>query len=266
MSQQPVGVFDSGVGGLSITTRLHQCLPRESLLYVADNAHAPYGEKTPQAILQRCQRVIDHLLAAGAKAVVVACNTATVSCIAQLREQYSIPIIGVEPGIKPALTASRSGKVGVLVTQRTSESERFLRLVNALAGDRSVWIQPCPGLVEHIEALNLGGSAVRECLSAWLTPMLAEGIDQLVLGCTHYALVTDVIRELTGPSVSIVDTGAAVARQTARRLKDAGLLNTTPRATTLTAYTSGDNGTLQTLVQQLGTFDDMTVCYQPLPD
>jgi glutamate racemase len=219
-SEAPVGIFDSGVGGLSVLREIRQLLPHESLLYVADSGHVPYGEKSPEYIRERCVLITEHLLAQGAKALVLACNTATAAAAAELRERYpDLPIVGMEPAVKPAAAATRSGVVGVLATTGTLKSARFAALLDRFANDVRVVTQPCPGLVECIEAGELQAPATRELLQGYVAPLLAEGCDTLILGCTHYPFLRPLLHSLVPESVSLVDTGAAVARQLQRLLE-----------------------------------------------
>ena len=220
----PVGVFDSGVGGLSVLREIRALLPAESLLYVADSGHVPYGEKSQEFIRQRCRAITEFLLGQGAKALVLACNTATAAGVAELRELHpQLPIVGMEPAVKPAATATRSGVVGVLATTGTLKSARFAALLDRFASDVRVITQPCPGLVERIEAGELDGAQTRALLRGWVEPLLAEGCDTLILGCTHYPFIRPLLAELVPASVSLVDTGAAVARQLQRLLGERGL-------------------------------------------
>ena len=224
-SNAPVGVFDSGVGGLSVLREIRQLLPNESLLYVADSGHVPYGEKSADAIRERSRAIAEFLLAQGAKALVLACNTATAAAGAELRERYpELPIVGMEPAVKPAAAATRSGQVGVLATTGTLKSAKFAALLDRFAGDVRVITQPCPGLVECVEAGELHSAATRELLRGYVEPLLAEGCDTLILGCTHYPFLKPLLRELVPASVSLIDTGAAVARQLQRLLERNRLL------------------------------------------
>lgn len=212
--QAPIGVFDSGVGGLSVLREIRLRLPRESLLFLADSGHVPYGEKTPEFIRERCRSIAAFLLEQGAKALVLACNTATAAGIAELRERYPhIPIVGMEPAVKPAARATRSGVVGVLATTGTLKSARFAALLDRFAGNVRVVTQPCPGLVECIEAGDLRAPATRALLESYVRPLLEQGCDTLILGCTHYPFIKPLLTELLPSGVTIVDTGAAVARQ-----------------------------------------------------
>jgi glutamate racemase len=230
-SNAPIGVFDSGVGGLSVLREIRALLPNESLLYVADSGHVPYGEKSPEFIRERCRVLADFLLAQGAKALVVACNTATVAGVAQLRELYpQVPVVGMEPAVKPAAAATRSGVVGVLATTGTLKSAKFAALLDRFAHDVRVITQPCPGLVECIEAGDLTSAATRELLQGFVAPLLEQGCDTLILGCTHYPFIKPLLSSLVPPSIQLIDTGAAVARQVQRLLASGDLLSSGPAA------------------------------------
>nr|WP_029404806.1 glutamate racemase [Stutzerimonas stutzeri] len=210
---RPIGVFDSGVGGLSVLREIRARLPHESLLYVADSGHVPYGEKSPEFIRERCRAIAAFLLEQGAKALVLACNTATAAGVADLREQYpQLPVVGMEPAVKPAARATRSGVVGVLATTGTLKSAKFAALLDRFAGDVRVITQPCPGLVERIEAGELATPGTRMLLESLVQPLIEQGCDTLILGCTHYPFVKPLLREILPATVALVDTGAAVAR------------------------------------------------------
>ncbi|MES2297942.1 MAG: glutamate racemase [Pseudomonadota bacterium] len=227
----PIGVFDSGVGGLSVLRHIRAQLPDEHLLYFADTGFAPYGDKPEQVVAERSLAIAQFLLARGAKALVVACNTATVAAIKLLRAHYPhLPIVGVEPGLKPAAAASRSGKVGVLATKGTLAGEKFLALRDQVSQGSAVQflLQGCTGLVEQIELGELDTPATHAMLARFITPLLAGGADTLVLGCTHYPFVAAQIEHIVSAHgahpVTLIDTGEAVARQLARLLGGAGLL------------------------------------------
>ena len=250
-SQAPIGVFDSGVGGLSVLREIRQLLPNETLLYVADSGHVPYGEKSPEYIRERCVLITEHLLAQGAKALVLACNTATAAAAAELRERYAdLPIIGMEPAVKPAAAATRSGVVGVLATTGTLKSAKFAALLDRFAADVRVITQPCPGLVEQIEAGELNSPRTRALLQGWVEPLLAEGCDTLILGCTHYPFIKPLLGELLPANVSLIDTGAAVARQLQRVLAERQLLASGP-ARPAQFYSSGNCEQLQQVLPLL---------------
>ncbi|QBF25148.1 glutamate racemase [Pseudomonas tructae] len=229
----PVGVFDSGVGGLSVLAEIQRLLPNESLLYVGDCGHIPYGEKSPEFIRQRCRVVAEFFREQGAKAMVLACNTATVAAVADLREHYrQWPLVGMEPAVKPAAAATRSGVVGVLATTGTLQSAKFAALLDRFASDVQVVTQPCPGLVECIEAGDLNSPAVRELLQGYVKPLLDAGCDTLILGCTHYPFLKPLLAQMIPASVAIIDTGAAVARQLQRLLGERQLLAAGPARAT----------------------------------
>jgi len=214
-----IGVFDSGVGGLSVLHHIRQTLPAEHLLYVADSGHVPYGDKSPAYIEQRSLTLARFLIGQGADAIVIACNTATAAAVASLRNQFSIPIIGMEPAVKPAVAATRSGVVGVLATIGTLESARFAALLERYGEEVEIVTQGCPGLVEQVEQGELGSARTRELVERYTTPLLARGADTLILGCTHYPFLAPLIREVVGNDIVLVDTGAAVARQLQRRMR-----------------------------------------------
>jgi len=247
----PIGVFDSGVGGISVLREIRRELPHEDLLYVADSRHAPYGEKPAEAIVQRAMAVTEFLVAQGAKAVVVACNTATGAAAVALRRHYRIPIVAMEPAVKPAVARTRSGVVGVLATSQTLASHNFVSLVGRFNGGAEVLVQPCPGLVERIELGDLDGAQTRALLEDYLTPLLDQGADTLVLGCTHYPHLRPLIADLAGPRVLVMDSGAAVARQVRRRLEEASLLAPEEGLGTERFWTSGQADLARALIGRL---------------
>jgi glutamate racemase len=203
-------------------------LPDEALIYVADSRYAPYGRRDDDFIIDRTLAIAEWLMSQGAKAIVVACNTATAQAIAVVRERIAIPLIGVEPGIKPAARLSKSHVAGVLATQVTLRSARFKALHERYAGDCRFLCQPGHGLADAVERCDVDSPQVRALLKSYLDPMLEAGADTLVLGCTHYPFFTDVIREIAGERLSLVDTSVAIAQQLKRVLDAAGLL--TPAA------------------------------------
>ena len=248
----PVGIFDSGVGGLSVLRHIQAQLPDEHLLYFADSGFAPCGDKPEDVVIARVLGVDAFLVGRGVKALVVACNTATVAAVRILRERYpDMPIVGVEPGLKPAAAATRKGSVGVLATDRTLAGEKFLLLRDQIveATGARFLLQPCVGLADQIEFGEPGAPALEAKLERYIAPLLAQGADTLVLGCTHYPLVQAsierVIQRHTDAEVTLIDTGDAVARQLARLLEAAGLLRTSAGgAATLTGFTSASGTAL----------------------
>lgn len=229
-AEAPIGIFDSGVGGLSVLRALRTELPRERFVYFADSGHAPYGERDGNYVVERSRQVLGRLRAAHAiKAFVVACNTATAAAIHLLRAQNpELPIVGVEPALKPALAASRTRRIGVLATRGTLTSAKYAALLATLSGEAAFVAQPCDGLATAIER---GDSAEIVALCDRYTSALGAfgtgngQIDTLVLGCTHYPFASDALRTCVGPDVALVETGAPVARQTRRLLDAGGLLN-----------------------------------------
>lgn len=240
MRNNPIGIFDSGVGGLSVSRSIREALPHEDLIYIADARYAPYGEKSQDFIAQRSATLVDYLLNKNAKAIVVACNTATVSTIHKLRAQFSIPIIGVEPGIKPAVSQSRSGIVGVLATQQTVNSESFSQLKERFSAEAQIHVQPCPGLAKQIESMALECDETRTLLTRYVDPLLKQGADTLVMGCTHYAFLTPLLETIVGPDIQIINTHTAVSRQVIRRLEKAGLCSNSSTTGTERFLTSGE--------------------------
>lgn len=227
----PVGIFDSGVGGLSVLRHVRAQLPHEHLIYVADTGFAPYGDKPEDVVAERSLAIARFLVGQGAKALVVACNTATVAAVKLLRARFpEMPIVGVEPGLKPAAAASRNGKVGVLATERTLAGDKFLQLRDQIAEATGAQflLQPCQGLADQIEFGELDSQETAAMLKRYIAPLLAQGADTLVLGCTHYPLVQASIERVIADEgfddVALVDTGEAVARQLGRLLEAGGLL------------------------------------------
>ncbi len=251
----PIGVFDSGIGGLSVLREIAALLPGRPLVYVADTAYVPYGPRTPEFIRERSAAITSFLLdRAGAGAVVVACNTATTHAVDHLRNVFGrVPIIGMEPAIKPAAAATRSGVVGVLATEATLGGQRFVSLVQRYTEGVQLLTQPCPGLVEQVEAGDLDGPRTRDLLRRFTAPMIERGADTIVLGCTHYPFLRPVLQELVGRSVTLIDTGAAVARQVQRLLPDRhGLPAGAPPPAAARFYTSGDPGLMRAALARLG--------------
>lgn len=234
-----IGVFDSGVGGLSVLRHIRQLLPHERLLYVADSAHVPYGDKSKAYIEQRSLLISRFLQQQGADAIVIACNTASAAAAASLRSQFDMPIIAMEPAVKPAVAASRNGIVGVLATAGTLASARFAALLERYAGEVEIVTQGCPGLVEQVEKGELNSAQTRAMIERYTEPLLARGADTLILGCTHYPFLVPLISEVVGSNVALVDTGAAVARHLQRRMQEELPVRETAMAAA-EFFTSGD--------------------------
>lgn len=260
----PIGVFDSGIGGLSALPALRAALPHEHLLYWADSAHAPYGEKGDDFVRLRSLSITKHLVKVhGIKALVVACNTATAATIAALRSTYpQLPIVGLEPALKPAAQLTRTGRVGVMATQGTVSSEKFQRLLSSLQGQAEFVVQPCPGLALAIESSVhpatqvQANQVVHELLQRFTQVMGRFGtqpgdIDTLVLGCTHYVFMQDALQRIVGADVRCLSTGEPVAQQTRRLLEAAGTLRTSAAGAAQTQLlTNGDLVGLQGAAQR----------------
>jgi glutamate racemase len=220
----PVGIFDSGIGGLSILQEIRKLMPNEELCYVADSAWMPYGEKPSAVVRDRSLKIARFLVEKqGCKAIVIACNTATGLAVDLLREELEVPVIAIEPAIKPAIERTKSGVIGVMATPGTLSGEKFDRLKNRFSGDKRIISLPCPGLAKEIERGKLHAIRLRKLLTRFIAPFLEEDADVIVLGCTHYPLVKPLINEIAGPAVQLVDSGEAVARQLHRKLEESGL-------------------------------------------
>jgi glutamate racemase len=223
--------MDSGVGGISVLKHIHELLPHENLIYFADSKYAPYGNKTAEVITARCFVIADFLIAKNIKALVVACNTATAAAIDVMREKYTLPIIGMEPAVKPAAEASKNGVIGVLATVGTLKSAQFAALLESYGRNVKVVTQACVGLVECIERGELDAPETKALIRQYTAPLLADGADTIVLGCTHYPFVKHVIQEIVGQDsnqkhITLIDTGAAVAKQLKRQLEEKDILST----------------------------------------
>ena len=229
MSGAPIGLFDSGVGGLSIWRQVVHALPSESLLYVADQANVPYGHRSADEIQANSLGIADYLVAQGCKAIVVACNTASAVALEPLRQRFpQLPILGLEPAVKPAVQLTRSGVVGVMATPATFQGQLYRATVGRYATAVQVVEQVCVGLAELVEQGDLEGPDCDARLMGYLQPMLDAGADTIVMGCTHYPFVIESIRRLVGPAMAVLDPAPAVARHLADVLGHAGLLATDP--------------------------------------
>ena len=223
-----IGVFDSGVGGLSVLRAIRAALPHEDLVYVADSGHAPYGDQSEDHITQRTLTVGHWLAEQGVKAITIACNTATVVAAKTLREHTHLPVVAIEPAIKPAVALTRSGVVGVLATSQTVQSASVARLVATHGADKRILLQACPGLVEQVERADLHSPETEALLRQFIAPLLVQGADTLVLGCTHYPFLRDLLQRVAGDGVVLLDPAEAVARELARRLAESPPTYTRP--------------------------------------
>ena len=232
--RQPIGVFDSGLGGISVLRELVAFLPNENYLYLGDSKHAPYGTKSLQEVQELTCNNIEYLIGKGAKAIVVACNTATSAAIQILREHHKdMPIIGIEPALKPAVLQKEHPNVLVMATPMTLREEKFHALMKRYENQAEIISLPCPGLVEFVERGELEGEALEAYFKELFAPFAEKKIDSAVLGCTHYPLVKNVIQKMLGDSVTLFDGGEGTAHETYRRLKEKNLLNTTQQKGTV---------------------------------
>ena len=249
-----IGVFDSGIGGLSVLRAIRVQLPAQPVLYFGDQAHVPYGARSLEEVRGFSRAVVRCLLDQGARLIVVACNTASVAALHSLREEFpSVPFVGMEPAVKPAAEQTQTGVVGVLATYATFQGEMYASVVERFARGVTLLQDPCTGLVGEIEKGNLDGPETRAILERVLQPMLAKGIDTVVMGCTHYPFVIPLIQEIAGPGVRVIDPAPAIARQTRRLLETHNLLARNDQPADVHFCTSGSTaGFSKLLVQLLG--------------
>lgn len=239
MSNQPIGIFDSGIGGTSIFKEIKTLLPHEHTIYLADSFNAPYGNKSKQEIVELSIKNTELLIQKDCKLIVVACNTATTNAITTLRDSYNIPFIGIEPAIKPAALSTQTKAIGILATKGTLSSELFHKTTDLYSNDIQVIEQVGEGIVSLIEEGKTNSDVMKALLKTYLKPMIAADIDYLVLGCTHYPYLIPLLLELLPQNVKIIDSGQAVARQTKTILEQRQLLNTTATKADNQFYTNG---------------------------
>ncbi len=237
----PIGVFDSGVGGLSVLRAIRQQYPAQPAFYFADQGHVPYGQRSLAEIRAFSREITRFLLDRGARLIIVACNTASAAALHDLRAAYpDVPFVGMEPAVKPAAQGTQTGAVGVLATPATFQSELYASVVERFAQGVRVMQDPCPGLVAQIESGDLSGARTRGILEQAVLPMLAAGVDTIVMGCTHYPFVIPLIRQIAGPDVQVIDPAPAIARQAGRLLTAGGWLECEPGMGAYQFFTSGD--------------------------
>ena len=247
----PIGVFDSGLGGLSVVEQLRTELPRESIVYAADSRFCPYGQRAIAEIRARSEAMVGYLIERGAKLVITACNTASAAAIEILRERFAVPIVALEPAVKPAIALTRSGKIAVLATPSTAASPRLAALIERYGAGYDVRAIGVPGLADRVEEGDFDGPVVHALLAERLRSQVDDGVDVVVLGCTHYPFVRDVIQELAGPQVRIVDSGNAVARRARDVLVQSGSLCGLGSEQTLEVQTTGDPVAVQPIVERM---------------
>ncbi len=252
IQQQAIGVFDSGIGGLTVANAIHSRLSNESIYYFGDTDRIPYGTKSSSTILQYCLEISEFLLERSVKTIVVACNTATAAALPQLRATWpDTPFIGMEPAVKPAVKATLTGKVGVLATQTTFESQRYQRLLERFAKPYQCIEDPCKGLVERIEAGRWVDPETESLLRAIIQPMLSQGVDTLVLGCTHYPFVEFLIRKIVGPGIKIINPAPAIAKRLELILHERNWRNPDPHSAQHKYWVSGQKEALERALKGL---------------
>lgn len=251
-NSSPIGIFDSGVGGLSVLRSIRAQMPEESVIYFGDQVHIPYGPRPMAQITDFSEAITRFLLEAGAKLIVVACNTASAAALQYLRQKFpGIPFVGMEPAVKPAAEQTHTGKVGVLATPATFQGALYASVVERFANGVELYQDTCPGLVQEIEAGNLDGSETERILERALQPMLGKGIDTVVLGCTHYPFVIPLIERIVGGNVRVIDPAPAVAKQVRRVLETEGIKNDSNVSGEVKFFTSGDPEGLKSLLPLL---------------
>ncbi|OFX26220.1 MAG: glutamate racemase [Bacteroidetes bacterium GWA2_31_9] len=255
---RPIGIFDSGVGGLSVLKEIIKLLPNENIIYFADNANCPYGKKSCDEIIVLSDKIVRFLIKKNVKIIVVACNTATAASIQYLRNKYnSISFVGMEPAVKPAAINSKSGKIGILATKGTLEGRLFKETSKKFASDKDVIIRIGDGLVELVEAGKSDSTESFELLKQYLLPMLESGIDQLVLGCTHYPFLINNIKKIVGSSINIIDPAFPVAKRLKDLLQEGNLLNSKNEKIIYNFYSSGNVNIMESMVNGF----NMNNCY-----
>lgn len=248
---QPIGLFDSGIGGTTIWRSIHNLLPNENTLFLGDSKNAPYGQKTKEEIIQLSKKNVEWLLSKNAKAIIVACNTATTNAISELRSLYDIPIIGIEPAIKPAAANTKTGKVGVLATQGTLNSKKYAEAQNLYPNIEFV-NQIGFRIVQLIEYGQLYSEELEFLLRSYIDPMIEKDIDYLVLGCTHYPYLLPILNKFLPEHINVIDSGDAVAKHTYKILKEANLLKTDNQPGYAKFYTNKDVVILQSFIADFG--------------
>ena len=246
----PVGIFDSGVGGLSVAREIHRALPTEDLLYVADTAYCPYGDRPDEEVRRRTLLLGSHMQEMGAKLLVVACNTATGAALEPLRAALRVSVVGLEPAVKTAVARTRTKRVGVLATSGTVRSARLARLIREHADGVQVLAQPCPGLADRIEAGELEGPTLEARLRELTAPLVQAGVDEVVLGCTHYAFVSEALAQVLGPGVELIESAPAIARRTQSLLAQGGLARPEGQGS-FRLLTTGDPAKVRPVVERL---------------
>ncbi|MDC0291883.1 glutamate racemase [Verrucomicrobiales bacterium] len=251
MQQHSIGILDSGLGGLSVLREIRALLPNENLHYIADSAWCPYGPRSFEEIIQRTSFLSDHLIHHGAKAIVIACNSATIAAIGSLRATYPLPFVGMEPAVKPAAAHTKTGTIGVLATEASLAGEKFHRLVSSHASGVRVITRPCPEFVELVEAGILDGPKAQTAVKFHIDSLLAEGADVLVLGCSHYPFLRPLIERAAGENIEVIDTGSPVSKRLKRILETENLISAENADSKVIIQTTGDLAHLKNLLPTL---------------
>jgi len=250
--ENPIGVFDSGLGGLSVWQELVKLMPNENIIYFADSGNCPYGNKTKAEIIDLSIQNTAFLLSKGAKMIVVACNTATAAAIEVLREKFDVPFIGIEPAVKPAAARTRTGNIGVLATKGTLESERFQKAKNKYASGVIVHMQIGEGLVQAVENQEIEAEKTLELIKKYITPMLEHNVDEIILGCTHYPFLIPIIHKILPQYIEVINSAPAVAKQTKKILLESQNQNPNHEAGKYEFYTSGNETVLNDFLTYIG--------------
>ncbi|GAP15398.1 glutamate racemase [Longilinea arvoryzae] len=265
MADLPIGIFDSGVGGLSILRAIRQRLPAQPVLYLGDQAHVPYGLRTLKEVRHFSEQITRFLLSQGARLIVVACNTASAAALHELRAQFpEVPFVGMEPAVKPAAEQTLTGVVGVIATPATFQGQLYASVVERFANGVTILQDTCPGLVTAIENGQLDAPETRAILERALMPMLDQHIDTVVLGCTHFPFVIPLIQQIVGPQVRVIDPAPAIARQVERLLEGHGWLPTGDQPGVVRSFTTAEIQPFETLLQRLmrENFQADALCWQ----
>ena len=251
MKNKPIGIFDSGIGGTSIWKEVVKLVPNENTIYLADSKNAPYGQKSSEEIIALSVKNTEHLISKGCKLIIVACNTATTNAIDYLRENYTVPFIGIEPAIKPAALLSKTGAIGILATKGTLTSKLFEKTTKEYTKNITTIEQDGEGLVPLIEEGKLNSQELNDLLSTYLKPMLNFNIDHLVLGCTHYPYLIPQIKKIMGENITIIDSGEAVAKQTKAILQKHNLISTSTAIGHHQFYTNAETKVLKAILSDV---------------
>lgn len=248
---RPIGVFDSGIGGLTVLKELSERLPNEDFIYYADSMNAPYGPKSAETIIEYSDKIIRFLLEKNCKLIVIACNTATAAAVYEMRQRFEVPVVGLEPAVKPACLNTKTGHVGVLATEGTFRGNHFKTTSDKYKDYVTLHLQVAKGLVEFAENGIFDGPEVQNLVKQYVNPLIDQNIDQLVLGCTHYPLFTDTIQTVAGTGVAVIDSAQAVARRTKDILMTQKIFRTETKDPMIKIYSTGEKQIIEKVVLKL---------------